>query len=272
MNTAAARYQEMIRARNAQQERFCLPLNEDRWALYAPGYRFDPFREPEPLLKAALALIEPSDDLLEVGGGAGRMGLALMRQARSLVNVEPSAAMRTQFDLCVHDYGIAGARAIASVWPMADPPAADLVLTADVTYFIAEIEPFLRAMIEAALRRVIIFTWTVPPPNINAELFRLAFGEPEAPSPSFQELLPVLWEMGVVPDIQVVDDSFTWPERLPQSDNEALDFVLDELAARDRSSIRDILRPHLGELFQRGPIYQPKWRTPSQGMLITWAV
>lgn len=269
--SAANRYRELVHAHERQQAEYSFPLTEARWARHAPGYRFNPHREPEPQLAAALEYVQPEDDILEIGGGAGRIGLPLALKARSLLNVEPSAAMRRQFEICIGEHGIANARALASRWPTSEPLSADLVLTVDVTYFISEIEPFLRAMDQAARRRAMILTWTVPPPNVNADLFRLAFGVEEAPSPGFHDLLPVLWEMEIVPDVRVFDEHFTWPERLPTDEQTAIRFALAELEPRDEDSARERMAARLDSLYQREEDHwRPTWRTPSRAMLITW--
>ena len=267
---AAEQYNAMVKARQDQQARLATPFGEWYWERFAHTYRFNPYREPEPQLAETLRYIEPGDDIIEIGGGAGRIGLPLALRARSLRNIEPSAAMRKQFALSVEEHSIANADAIASAWPTADQIAADVALTVDVTYFINDIEPFLRAMHESASRRVIILTWTVAPPNVNAELFQVGFGEPEAPSPGFQELLPVIWDMGIVPDVQVVDQPFTWPERLPTTEDEAVKFAVSELAAFGQPDAEENIRRSVGTLFKRSDIYQPVWRTPSDGMVITW--
>lgn len=270
MSEATERYAEMVRARERQKAELATPLTEERWAEYAPTYRFDPRREPEPQLAAVIGLLESGDELIEVGGGAGRIGLPLALRAHSLVNVEPSAGMREQFDICVAEHGIANTRALASLWPPAEPMQADLVVSADVTYFVAEIQPFLLALHHAARRRVALLTWTVPPPNVNAALFRLAFGVEEAPAPSFRELLPILWENGIIPDVRVVDEWFTWPERLPTDEASAIEFALAELEPRDEPAARRQVAAHLDELYERGAVWEPTWRTPSQAMLISW--
>lgn len=267
---AAEHYNAMVTARQEQQLRLAAPYGESYWQRFAHTYRFDPQRTPEPSIKEVIRRMRLDDEIIEVGGGAGRVGLPLVSRGKSLRNVEPSVAMREQFRLAVWQHRIENAEAIASSWPMADQVSADLVVTADVTYFISEIEPFLRAMHEAARRRVAILTWTVPPPNVNADLFRLAFGEDEAPSPGFRELLPVLWEMGIVPDVLLVEEGFAWPERRPTNDDEALQFVFDELSPRDEEAVAERVRPRLGELFMRDDAYFPAWRRPSQAMLITW--
>lgn len=269
--TPTQRYAEMVHARERQKAELATPLTEQRWAKYAPGYRFDPRREPEPQLAATLELLEPDDEIIEVGGGAGRIGLPLALRARSLLNVEPSAGMREQFEICVAEHGIANAGVRAETWPPAEPLEADLVVSADVTYFVAEIEPFLLAMDRAARRRAALLTWTVPPPNVNAALFRQALGVEEAPAPSFRELLPILWDAGIIPDIRLLDEWFTWPEQLPTDEQSAIEFALEELEPRDEQRAREQIAAVLDDLYEQGgEAWRPRWRTPSQAMLISW--
>lgn len=269
--SAAQRYAELVHARERQKAELATPLTEQRWAKYAPSYRFDPHREPEPLLAATLELLEPDDEIIEVGGGAGRIGLPLALRARSLLNVEPSAGMIEQYAICVVEHDIDNASSLPETWPPAEPIEADLVVSADVTYFIAEIEPFLLAMDRAARRRVALLTWTVPPPNVNAALFRRALGVAEAPAPSFRELLPILWDAGITPDVRVLDEWFTWPEQLPTDAQSAIAFALEELEPRDEAQARERIAAALDDLYERdGEVWRPRWRTPSQAMLITW--
>jgi len=268
---AAERYNAMVKARQDQQTRLTTPYGESYWQRYAPTYRFDPQRTPEPQLAAALRYIEPDDDIIEIGGGAGRIGLPMALRAKSLRNVEPSMAMREQFDIATTEHRVSNATSIASTWPLGKEISADVALTVDVTYFITDIEAFIRAMHESAKRRVLILTWTVAPPNINAELFQVAFGEEQAPVPGFRELLPVIWELGIVPDVQVVDQPFTWPERLPTTEAEAVTFALEELSAFDQPQAAENIRQQLGSLYRQEDRYIPAWRTQAAGMLITWA-
>ncbi len=268
---AAERHNAMVQARQDQQARLATPIGESYWERFAHTYRFDPNRLPEMYIREVIRRMEMDDEVIEVGGGAGRVGLPLALRAKSLRNIEPSAAMREQFRLAVWQHDIKNAEAVASAWPMSEPISADVVVTADVTYFISEIEPFLLALHRAARRRVAILTWTVPPPNVNAELFHIAFEEAQAPSPGFRELMQVLWEMGIVPDVLVLEDEpFAWPERRPTNDDEALQFLFSELTPRDEAKAAERLRPRIGELFMRDDAYFPTWRTPSRAMLLTW--
>ena len=271
--TAIDRYRAMVTARQEQQARLATPYGESYWDRFAHTYRFDPNRLPERSIREVIRRMEYFDtEIIEVGGGAGRVGLPLLLRGKSLRNVEPSAAMREQFRLLVWQHELEHAEVIASSWPTEEALSADLVVSADVTYFVSDIEPFLRAMHEAARRRVALLTWTVPPPNIDAELFRLAFGEEQLPSPGFPELLSVLWEMDIVPDVLVIDDEpFAWPERRPTNDDEAMAFVFNELCPRDEEAVSERLRPIIGELFMRDDAYLPTWRKRAKAMLITWS-
>jgi hypothetical protein len=58
-----------------------------------PLLKADPRRPLDANLKALADLIEPSDAIVDVGGGAGRMSLPLALRCRSVTNVDPSANM-----------------------------------------------------------------------------------------------------------------------------------------------------------------------------------
>ena len=269
--SAIERYNAMVMARYDQQRRLTSAFDASYWDRFAHTYRFDPHREPEPQLAAALRHIEPDDEIIEIGGGAGRIGLPMARKAATLTNVEPSSAMREQFHLAASDFEITNATSIPFAWPTDLAMQADVVVTVDVTYFISDIAPFILAMDQAARRRAMILTWTIPPPNVNAPLFRTAFGEDEVSSPGFRELLPAVWELGIVPDVQLIGETFSWPERLPKDDDGAVRFALEELGIVEHSAAEANIRERLDELFERrGDVYLPSWRPPSRAMLITW--
>ena len=269
MATAAQRWGEMVRARAAQKAEIATPLTETRWAAYAPSYRFDPRRQPEPSLAAALEYVESDDVVVEIGGGAGRIGLPMALRARALVNVEPSPAMREQFVACAAENGIANARSISALWPA--NVDGDLIVSADVIYFVEEIAEFLRAMTERARRRAVLLTWSVPPPNVNAELFRIALGAEEAPAPGIRELLPVLEELGIAPELRELDEAFTWPERLPEDEEAAIKFALDEVEPRDRDAAQERVAAHIRQLFDQGAQpWQPLWRIESRAVIASW--
>ncbi|MBV9543753.1 MAG: class I SAM-dependent methyltransferase [Chloroflexi bacterium] len=150
----------------------------DEWSpAIAEQARADPRRVPDANLEALASYIDADDTVLDVGGGAGRIGLALAPRCREVINVDPSAAMRAQFERTAAESGITNARFVESVWPAPDI-SGDVVLTTHVTYFVRDIVPFVRALEAAARRRVLIGLWSVPPPHMGANVYELVFGGP----------------------------------------------------------------------------------------------
>jgi len=99
-----------------------------------------------------------------------------------------------------------------------------------VTYFVREIVPFVTKLASAA-RRVMITVWSVANPNQNAALFRLVYGAEQAPVPGYRELLPVLWELGILPDVHVLPGAPQVPggnmgTRLSQTPEDAVQLAL----------------------------------------------
>ena len=81
--TALDRYQALIDARREQRDALGLDeLNSDRWSEHAPSYRFDPRRELDANLAEIATLVGPDDHVVDVGGGAGRVGLPLALRCR----------------------------------------------------------------------------------------------------------------------------------------------------------------------------------------------
>jgi hypothetical protein len=100
----------------------------------------------------------------------------------------------------------------------------------------------------------------------------VAFGEELAPVPGHRELLGVLWEMGILPEVRVLPGSFGWPERRPRSREEAVQFAVDALEPRDEVPVRARVEDSFAALFalRDDGSYRPLWRPPSRGMLLTW--
>ena len=119
---------------------------------------------------------------------------------------------------------------------------------------------------------------SVPGPNLRATLFRLVYGEEQCPSPGYRELLPVLWDMGILPDVRVLpgpqqsagDSADT---ALPQTRDQAIDMALQGgwLRSEDRERARGVLEAHADALFSATPEgFHPLWHPATRELLITW--
>ena len=244
----------------------------DHWATRAAMFRLDPRRELEPNSAAVAALVGPGDAVVDVGGGAGRVSLPLALHCAEVINIEPSAGMRAEFEASAAEAGISNARCIDADWPAgAMGIEGDVVLVANVTYFVPDIVPFVSALVASARKRVIISVWSIPPPNDAASLFELVHRMPQAPAPGHRDLLPVLWDLGILPDVRVLPDEFRSARMRPPSVDDAVKLALNVSSGESLSGAEETIRAHFDELYASSPGgFIPQWRRRSREMLITW--
>ena len=272
--TAAEHYAAMLDAVDEQQLRLFGPRPADIWTgQSAAQFRFDPHRELDPNLAALASYVEPDDVVVDVGGGAGRVSLPLALRCREVLTVEPSEGMAAEYEASRLEAGIGNARRVASGWMDDHRVDGDVVLTCDVTYFVRDIVPFVEKMQSSARRRVMILVWSEPPPNRGAALFRRVYGEPLAPMPGHRELLPVLWDMGILPDVRVLSAPTWWEDWRYSTREEALESVIFGRWSREgvRDQALEIFDRQFAELFvPDGDGYRAVWRQPMRELVITW--
>ena len=270
--TAEQEYAAMVAAAAAQSARLRAPMaSTDRWDRAAARFRLDPHRELDSNLQAVRSLVQPTDVLIDVGGGAGRVSLPLALTCREVINVEPSPAMAGQFLASAAEAHIENARVVPATWPDAPDVSGDVALVCNVTYFVGAIVPFLERLVAATRRRVIISVWSVPPPIRDAAIFEVATGEPELPCPGHRQLCDVLWEMGILPDVQVLPGPFPLRAAPAATPAAAIEAWLDEARLSDRDAARERLVAGFDRVFvNSGEGYRPAQRRDSREMLITW--
>lgn len=264
-------YNDQIKFRNAAESGF------DPWENQAARFRYDPEAELSAGLRVLASHLKPQDVLIDVGGGGGRVSLAMAPRCREVINVEPSQGMGTQFEAARSEAGITNARWIQLDWVDSEGIQGDVAFTLHVTYFVADIETFIDKLRRAAGRRVIISIASTPPPNQSSRLVQLVYGEPHAPVPGHRELLPVLWDMGILPEILIPAEATRGPgaaqDTLPQTQEKAVEFALQGawLNPADRPRAKVVIEEHFGALFSESPAgFRPLWRSLAREMLITW--
>ncbi|MSQ26263.1 MAG: hypothetical protein EXR49_08395 [Dehalococcoidia bacterium] len=110
---ATRRYMAMVQEQAEQRARLVGKAAADSWAgPRARLFREDPRCALDSNLAALAAYVRPGDTVIDVGGGAGRLGLPLALRCRKVINVEPSAGMVEQFTILAHEAGIANARVV----------------------------------------------------------------------------------------------------------------------------------------------------------------
>ena len=274
MVSAAEVYASLCDAVQEQQLRLFGPRPDDIWTgQSAAQFRFDPHRELDPNLAVLASYVSSDDVVVDVGGGAGRVSLPLALRCREVLTVEPSAGMAAEYEGSKQEAGITNARLLPVVWMSEEEIGGDVVLTCDVTYFVRDIVPFIERMHSSARRRVMLNVWSEPPPNRGANLFRRVYGEALAPMPGHRELLPVLWDMGILPDVRVQPAPTWWEDWHYSTREAALDSVIFGRWSREteRERARRIFEEQFEELFTPdGSGYRAIWRKPMRELLITW--
>lgn len=278
--TAADAYADRIDAVEAQAARLRdgRPSLPDLWGESALArLRTDPRRSLDAQLAAIAAYLRPDDVVLDVGGGAGRLGLALAGRCREVVTVEPSPGMGEAFVAAAAEAGITNARWVRSGWPPAQDIEGDVAVVSHVTYFVREIVPFVARLQDTARRRVLILLNSAPPPSAWAPYASALFGEALEIRPGHRELLPVLWDMGILPDVRVLPPVTQAAVTAAPTREEAIALALDHLstwvgAALDGDQqLRRRIEEHFDTLVARTDHgFQARWVTNAPGVLITW--
>ena len=245
----------------------------DFWGNMAQLYRMDPHRDLDANLGVIASYLRPDDVFIDVGGGAGRVCLPMTQRCREVVMVEPSPGMGAEFDSTQGEAGIRNARRVQAEWMEATEVVGDVVFAGCVTYFVRDIVPFVEKLVRTARRRVIIALWSEPPGCSAGPLFELVHGEPQASQPGFRQLMLVLWEMGILPNLLVLPGAQWWESDNPFSREEALEGALGSswFQSEDRDRVSGILEDNFDDLFTKGPDgFRPTWKHPLREVLITW--
>ena len=258
-----------------------------------PGDLFASLPPDHPLLKSdarrpldanlarIASYVEPDDTIVDVGGGAGRYSLPLALLCREVVNVDPSVAMLAGFVANAAQANIANVRTVHADWLDADPPDGSVALVNHVTYLTRDIVPFVEKLEAAATRRVLLTVNSPPPPSWNRELFRLVHGEVEEVVPGHVELVNVLWEAGIEPDVQMLPRSTNPNLHIPTREAAVQaaigrfggdQWALWPLGTELEGRVRQVLETRFDELFtQTVDGYLPGWMNLGREVLITWA-
>jgi SAM-dependent methyltransferase len=246
-----------------------------------PLIKADPRRPLDPNLEIIASYLEPDDVIVDAGGGAGRVSLPLALRCREVVNVEPSVAMAAGFRANAAQAGITNARVIEGDWLATDPPVGTLVLVNHVAYLTRDIVPFIEKLERLGRRRILITVNNPPPPSWQRVLFQLVHGEEEVVVPGHAELVNVLWELAILPDIRVLPLPSTGPIIPAPTRETAIAGAITRFRGDQWSfwplrtdleqRLRSILEARFDELFSAGDDgFRPRWITPGHEILITW--
>ena len=177
---------------------------DDFWAPFASSFRVNPRRDDDPVLSRLADEIGPAATLLDVGGGAGRFALPLALVCQHVTVVEPSHGMLKELRAGTEEHNIRNVTAVEGTWEEIDVAPADVVLCSHVMYGVADIVPFVRKLESKANERLLVLMFVDSPQSELTELWRTIHGEERITLPALPDLLRVLWEMEIFPDLEMV--------------------------------------------------------------------
>jgi SAM-dependent methyltransferase len=194
-----AHHQQSLRT---QQESRWSP--GDFWRAFAGHFQADPYRTDDPVLDRVCREVTPAATVLDVGGGAGRFALPLALRCRQVTVVEPSASMVEGLKAAAQGVGIQNLSIVQGAWEEVEVEPADYVLCAHVVYGTAEIEPFIRKLDDHAMARVLVLAYMDSPLSAVFPFWKAVHGEERIDLPALPQLLKVLWEMDIYPDLELI--------------------------------------------------------------------
>ena len=212
---AVGRWRALVRARREQMEAQLAALGgppDDWWSarggVLARGIG-EPAATPPWGLTQIAERLERTDTLIDVGAGAGRYAVPLSRVLGHVTLIEPSPAMaerarsqfaaaeRSNFDL------------LESGWMEAEVEPSTAVLLANVLNPQEEVDEWLGRAVDHAKEWLFLVHGTPPDTAPPLQQVAVAFhGEERVRQPSFADLLPVLYELGMRPEVKIGERSF----------------------------------------------------------------
>ncbi len=250
-------------SRRIQEQSAWAPDESGRYV--AGMFVADPRRTDDPVLNRLLQAVSPATSVLDVGGGAGRYALPLALVCKEVIVIEPDPGMVRALREQMAHHRIANITVVEEKWQDARVEPTDVVLCAHVIYDVVAIREFVQWLTVHARERVLLVAnmpWRM---HVLSAFWPLVHDEDRITLPSVPELLPLLWELGVFPNLEMLSinppEPFGDRERLlaivrrmiyvkPGSDQDArlqsaLDALTDEvpggIALRDAAPLREAL-------------------------------
>jgi len=275
---AAARWHRLVTDRLAEVERLSSgreSLGGAFWDRRADRYAASVKTtdvEGDPFLRALRRMTDPGGTVIDVGAGTGRFALALAAGGRRVTAVDPSGAMLDHLRRDAEQVGVTNVTTVRATWEEAATPVADVAFSAFVLTLVPDARRFVGKLDAAARDQVLLYLGAYCADAVLDPLWRHFHGAPRTPGPSYLDALALLRELGIVPQVKVVEVP---NRRRFATIDEAVEHYLDGLLLPDIPEVRSELAALLATwlLGRRGALRSPlraapaaiiRWR-PSEG-------
>jgi len=276
VDRAATRWRELVEGRLEEMERLQAgrgTLGGEFWDKRARRFSKGTMAtaDGDPMLaRLRRALGRPgSSTFLDVGSGPGRFTLGAAPQARRVTAVDPSKKMLEILRRRAREAGLTNIKTITGRWQDVDvrPRSADVALCSHVITLVADVVPFIGKLHQAARRRVFLYVGGYATDGLFDPFWRHFHGGPRRPGASWLDAVEVVREMGIEPDVKVVE---LRARARHESLAEAVEVYRDQMVLPATPEVRAELTRLLDPWFQRrgGGLYAPFGSQPAA--IITW--
>lgn len=253
MTSAIESWKQRVESHHAQSEKVQADAHwssGDFWRPFAQYFRQDPRRADDPVMDKIASKIGADSTVLDVGGGAGRIALPLALKVTHVTVAEPSQSMIEQLQEEAKQSEITNVSVVQSLWEDAKVEPADVVICAHVLYGVADAEPFIRKLAEHAKEQVMILCFMRAPISRMSPFWLPVHGEERIDMPGLSELMPLLWEMDIYPDVEMFEPS---PLQTFESQQEAHDQLLGRLYVKPDTEEDERLKKAVEDLLVETP-------------------
>lgn len=162
-------------------------------------------RETDPFLRRLRRVIDSSSTVIDVGSGAGRFALPLAAEARHVTAVDPSEAMLGILQREAEERGLGNVTTVQGRWEEAATEAAEVVFSSLVLTLVPDGEAFVRKLEDRAREHVFLYLGAFSGDAVLDPLWRHFHGAPRVPDATYLDALALLRELGIDPDVRVVE-------------------------------------------------------------------
>ena len=272
-NPAAARWHRLVTDRLAEVERLSPgrgSLGGAFWDRRADRYAANVKTtdvEGDPFLRALRRATDTAGTAIDVGAGTGRFALALAGDVRHVTAVDPSAGMLGILRRDAEQMGVTNVSTVHGTWEEAATQVADVVFSAFVLTLVADARRFVSKLDATARDHVLLYLGAYCADAVLDPLWRHFHGAPRTPGPSYLDALAVLQELGIAPQVRVVE---ILNRRRFATMEEAVDHYRDGLLLPDTPDVRGELAALLATWLvgRRGAFRSPLRAVPAA--IIGW--
>ena len=208
MRSAILEWKRQVVAHHEQSEKIQRQTSwkdSDFWKPFESHFKGDPRRTHDPILNRLRHGLTSDQTVLDVGGSADRFALPLTLVSKHVTVVEPSASMAQWLESDTQKFGLPNLSVLRHPWEAAAVDRHDLVLCAFVLHGVVEINGFIEKLKDRAQQGVLILEHMTPPDSLVHPVWEAVHGEKRVGTPGVPELLEVLWEMDIYPDVQMFE-------------------------------------------------------------------